>query len=76
MFFFPRKIFPKLIGRKSTRSGQQSNPYVKETWTRNFCCVVGTKLTTIPTNNMVRLMQVGCGKKKVIFHGYDSHEIS
>ena len=56
-------------------SGSSHNPFVEDTWTREFCCLPYTFAGTIPSYVMYPIL-IGAGlyKKKIGFSSSDKHD--
>ena len=69
----------KKEGRSSSvsisSSGSGHNPFVKDTWTREFCCLPYTFSNTTPSSIIYPVL-VGAGfvKKKIEFSSSDKHD--
>ena len=77
--------FIQLSGKRSQkRCNVASSPkgsntkslFIKDTWTRNFCCMPLALSSRTPSlQTMKRLTRAGCGKKKIVFKQTDDHVI-
>lgn len=52
------------------------SPFVKDTWTREFCCLPYSFTVSTPTPSILAMLtSAGIGKKKIAFHQTDSHAL-
>ena len=65
------------LGKENRKKEKGCNPiFLKDTWTRQFCCLPFIYSSTTPTTAMVTILtKAGLGRKKLIFQSTDRHDI-
>ncbi|XP_066930118.1 uncharacterized protein [Clytia hemisphaerica] len=66
-------LFPQTNGRKRKASSLK-NPFMKDTFTRDFCCLPFVNSATTPSSQMVLTLEyAGLGRKKITFSNGSTH---
>ena len=86
LLFSFRHLFPPLSGKAKRNEKRNSLPakkqkvqddtFLKNTFTREYCCLPSTDAKFTPNaDEMLKLQEAGLGKKKVTFDVDDTHNI-